>query len=252
MITNFQRALRLVLKHEGGYVNHPDDPGGATNKGITIATYRQFVKPNATIADLKAISDADVARVYKLQYWAKVQGDRLPDGLDYAVFDFAVNSGPGRAAQFLQDVLGVTADGQIGPETLAAASRDPAKAIANLCDKRLAWLKGLKTWPTFGKGWAARVKAVKAAALKWDAEAHKASPARVETPKAEQPAEAPERSQQSSAPESVAVQPPKGWLAGLAAAALASFAGMMWAAACSMPQFIIDWLGYAGRCTGGN
>ena len=126
MEANFQRALALVLKHEGGFADHPSDPGGATNKGITLKTFRQYVKHNGTVADLKRITDAQVATVYKLHYWNKVKGDDLPAGVDYAVFDFAVNSGPKRAAEYLQSLLLVKVDGIIGPQTIAAAKRADA------------------------------------------------------------------------------------------------------------------------------
>src|SRR5690606_31383462 len=121
MNKNFQQALEKVLKHEGGFVNHPADPGGATNKGITLATYRRYIKRNGTVDDLKALTTEQAGKVYKAQYWDKVRGDDLPSGLDYAVFDFAVNSGPAKAVKELQKVLGVTQDGIIGPITLEAA-----------------------------------------------------------------------------------------------------------------------------------
>lgn len=166
MDRNFARALALVLKHEGGFVNHPDDPGGATNKGITIGTFRRYVKKNGTVADLKAITNAQVASVYRKQYWDAVRGDELPDGVDYAVFDFAVNSGPGRAARYLQAIVGVQQDGMIGPGTLAAVKAKNAKAIVSeLCDDRMRFLQGLPTWRTFGKGWTRRVDGVEAVAL---------------------------------------------------------------------------------------
>lgn len=162
MDSNFRRALSRVLKHEGGYVDHPRDPGGATNKGVTLATFRRYVKPNGTKADLRAITEVQVATVYYKHYWAAVHGNELPAGVDYAVFDLAVNSGPSRAARFLQRVVGVIQDGRIGPTTLAAARKaDPTEVIARLCDARLAWLKTLKTWPTFGKGWERRVTEVR-------------------------------------------------------------------------------------------
>jgi len=160
--SNFQRALSRVLKHEGGYVDHPKDPGGATNKGVTIATFRRYVKPNGTKADLRAITGEQVATVYYKHYWAAVHGAELPAGVDYAVFDLAVNSGPSRAARFLQRVVGVAQDGRIGPATLAAVRKtDATELIARLCDARLTWLKTLKTWPTFGKGWERRVTDVR-------------------------------------------------------------------------------------------
>lgn len=177
MDANFLASLSHVLKHEGGYVNHPSDPGGATNKGITIANFRRYVNPKGTVADLKAITDAQVARVYRKHYWDAVKGDDLPAGIDYAVFDFGVNSGPSRAIKFLQKVLGVAQDGKLGPITLEAARRaDAAAVIDQLCGDRLAWLKRLKHWPTFGRGWTARVSAVETEAL---AMARKPLPVRV-------------------------------------------------------------------------
>ncbi len=155
-----------MLKHEGGFVNHPSDPGGATNKGITLATYRQYVKKNGTVADLKAITDAQVAQVYKAHYWNAVRSDMLPSGVDYAVFDYAVNSGPGRAVKHLQKVLGVTEDGIIGPMTLSAVkAATPEHVINKLCDERLAFLKRLSHWPTFSRGWTRRVADVRTHAL---------------------------------------------------------------------------------------
>lgn len=166
MDRNFKRALPLVLKHEGGYVDHPKDPGGATNKGVTIATFRAYVKPDGTKEDLKRITDEQVAAVYYRHYWAAVQAHALPSGVDYAVFDFAVNSGPRRAVQYLQGVLGVNQDGKVGPKTIAAAEAMSARKIINaLCDARMAFLKRLKTWPTFGEGWTRRVDDVRRNAL---------------------------------------------------------------------------------------
>jgi lysozyme family protein len=170
MDRNFSRALKLVLAHEGGYVNHPSDPGGATNKGITIGTFRAYVKPSGTVEDLKRITDEQVATVYRRHYWDAVLGAELPDGVDYAVFDFAVNSGVSRAAKYLQAVVGVGQDGVIGPATVKAARGIMhAKIIHDLCDKRMAFLKGLRTWGTFGKGWTNRVTGVRSEALKMTA-----------------------------------------------------------------------------------
>lgn len=161
MERNFQRSLSLVLKWEGGFVNHPKDPGGATNKGITLATFRRYVKRNGTVDDLKRITDAQVSTVYRKQYWDAVKGDDLPSGVDYAVFDFAVHSGPARAAKYLQAAVGVDRDGKIGPVTIAAArGMNAVDLVAAICAKRMAFLKRLNTWPTFGKGWTNRVNDV--------------------------------------------------------------------------------------------
>jgi lysozyme family protein len=166
MDRNFARALALVLKSEGGWSDNPADPGGATMKGVTLANFRRYVKPGATKADLRAISDDQVATVYRRFYWDAVAGAELPHGVDYAVFDFAVNSGPGRAAKYLQAVAGATQDGRIGPATLRAVRATPAGVVIDqLCDARLAFLGRLSTWPTFGRGWSDRVKSVRAQAL---------------------------------------------------------------------------------------
>lgn len=162
---SFQRALALVLKHEGGFVNHPKDPGGATNKGVTIAVFRAVYGQNKTVDDLKKITPEQVAHIYRRNYWDKVKADELPSGLDYAVFDYAVNSGPSRAAKHLQSVLGVASDGIIGAQTIAAANAlDTKMVIEQLCNKRMAFLQSLKTWRTFGKGWGRRVEDVRSAA----------------------------------------------------------------------------------------
>ncbi|CDX39898.1 conserved hypothetical protein [Mesorhizobium sp. SOD10] len=166
MDRNFARALSLVLKSEGGWSDNPADPGGATMKGVTLVNFRRYVKADATKADLRAISDEQVATVYRRFYWDAIVGAELPDGVDYAVFDFAVNSGPGRAARYLQAVLGVGQDGRIGPATLAAARTKPTGVVIDaLCDARLAFLEKLSTWPSFGRGWSARVASVRRQAL---------------------------------------------------------------------------------------
>lgn len=167
MTDRFSECLPLVLVHEGGYVNHPKDPGGATNKGITQKTYdawqRREGKPPRSV---KHIDDAEVSDIYRAQYWDKVSADDMPAGLDYSVFDYAVNSGPSRSAKFLQKIVGVSADGIIGAQTLAAIDDyEPASVISQLCDNRLAWLKRLTTFKTFGKGWTRRVNEVKGASL---------------------------------------------------------------------------------------
>jgi len=165
MNANFEKALALVLEHEGGYVNHPKDPGGATMKGVTQAVYDAYRKmrgrPNQSV---RLITDEELRAIYKFQYWDRVHGDFLPTGLDYAVFDFAVNSGVGRASKYLQAVLGVAQDGVIGAKTIAAIS-SPRNTINALCDRRMGFLRNLKTFLTFGKGWARRVQAVRIHAL---------------------------------------------------------------------------------------
>jgi lysozyme family protein len=164
---NFAACLAEVLKHEGGWADHPKDPGGATMKGITIGTYAQWKGRKVTKAELRAISDAEVAQIYRRNYWDKVRGDDLPAGLDLVAFDGAVNSGPARGARWLQQGLGVTADGKVGPVTIARAREVSARsAIEAALVARLAFMRSLKTWPTFGKGWQRRIDGVRAVALR--------------------------------------------------------------------------------------
>lgn len=162
----FSRCVAEVLKHEGGFVHHPRDPGGATNRGITLATLADWRGRDVTPADVQAMTEAEAREIYRARYWNAVQGDHLPAGVDLAVFDLAVNSGVGRAARMLQQQLGVQVDGAIGPRTLAAVGRvNAARLTGDICRARLAFLRGLSTWDVFGKGWEARVVAVQRAAL---------------------------------------------------------------------------------------
>jgi lysozyme family protein len=162
MQSNFAFCLKEVLRHEGGWADHPRDPGGATMRGITIGTYSQWKGRRMSKEALRAITDEEVAAIYKRNYWDKVRGDDLPSGLDFVAFDAAVNSGPARGAKWLQQGLGVAADGKIGPKTLAAAeATDAPAAIIAATNARLAFLRGLSTWPTFGKGWTRRVDDVR-------------------------------------------------------------------------------------------
>jgi len=165
MKNNFAAALAHVLQSEGGYVNNPKDPGGMTNLGCTKAVWEAFVGHPVSEADMRALTPAAVAPLYKSKYWDRVAGDQLPAGLDYAVFDASINSGPGRAAKWLQQAVGVAADGAIGPATLAAVAAVPVQdLIAQYNDQRLQFLATLPTWGTFGKGWGNRVAQVQAAA----------------------------------------------------------------------------------------
>jgi len=165
--TNFPQCFALVLKNEGGYVDNPSDPGGATNLGCTKATWEAWVGHPVTKDDIKALTPNDVMPLYKAKYWDTIKGDDLPEGVDYAVFDFAINSGPSRAAKTLQSVLGVTpVDGQIGPATLAACeTANPRDVATAVCEARLAFLQSLPVYATFGKGWSRRVSEVEQTAF---------------------------------------------------------------------------------------
>lgn len=169
--SGFSRALPRVLAHEGGYVDDPADPGGATNKGITFRVYDAYrTRKGVPTRDVRQIHPAEVSDIYRLQYWDAVKGDELPPGLDYVLFDGAVNSGPTQSVKWLQRALGnVVVDGQMGQATLAAviAHGRPADLVDAVCDRRLAFLQALKTWPRFGKGWSARVGAVRKLGKSW-------------------------------------------------------------------------------------
>jgi lysozyme family protein len=166
MIENYPKALAAVLVHEGGYVNNPKDPGGITNLGCTKATWEEYCGHPVDERTMRSLTPLDVAPLYKRKYWDKIKGDDLPNGVDYVVFDAAINSGPGRAAKWLQACVGVYADGIIGDKTIQAVlNKDPKELINDYCAYRLAYLKMLQTWETFGRGWERRVKEVNATAL---------------------------------------------------------------------------------------
>ena len=158
MEANFFKSLEMVLKHEGGFVDHPEDPGGATNKGITHKTYSDFLgRPLEDVSELKNIPDEHVQQIYKDGYWNRVKADQLSSGVDFCIFDWAVNSGPGRAAKALQKAVLVTQDGAIGPMTLAAVEEElPEEIIEKITKEREEFYRSLRTFDTFGKGWLRR------------------------------------------------------------------------------------------------
>lgn len=165
-MTAFSDALSRVLVHEGGYVNHPADPGGATNFGVTQRVYDAYrLRKGRTAQPVKSITKAEVDEIYRSQYWDAIKGDKLPPGVSYVVMDGAVNSGSKQSIKWLQRALDVPADGVLGEVTLAAlaASNDHDKLVDAICDRRMAFLRALKTFPTFGRGWTRRVDEVRAA-----------------------------------------------------------------------------------------
>lgn len=166
MQENYITALRWVLEHEGGYVDHPKDPGGATMKGITLATYRRYYGAAKTKQDLQAIPDGHVAYIYREGYWNRCRCDDLPSGVDYVVFDQAVNSGPAQSIRWLQKAARVATDGNLGPATLQAVKgSNPVVLVLEMCRIRLSVLERIRNgslWKTFGKGWKARVEDVQA------------------------------------------------------------------------------------------
>lgn len=160
---NWDEALRHVLKSEGGYVNHPSDPGGMTNLGVTKRVWEEWTGRPATEQEMRSLTVDMVAPLYKQRYWDSVRGDDLPSGVDLCVFDCAVNAGVGRSAKFLQRVVGVLQDGSIGAMTLAAvAKKEPLNIIAEFCHLREQHYRSLDTFATFGKGWMRRLDSVEA------------------------------------------------------------------------------------------
>lgn len=167
MKENFDRSLELVLIHEGGWADHPQDPGGATMKGVTLTVFQRYYGLNRTKNDLRNITNEQLAHIYRTGYWDKCQCDQLPAGLDYAVFDSAVNSGTARGAKWLQAAIGAVQDGSIGPRTLERVARqDPKDIIDTMLDLRLRFLQSLRIWQTFGRGWRRRVEGVRCEALR--------------------------------------------------------------------------------------
>jgi lysozyme family protein len=168
---NFDFCLNVILHHEGGYVNHPRDPGGITNLGVTKAVYDAWIKRKATVEEMKGLTPALVAPLYRINYWNKVKGDSLPLGLDLCVFDFAVNAGPSRAIRYLQMMVNVKQDGVLGPMTLEKVNKyvetvGNDTAVKKYQELRRGYYKKLKTFATFGKGWLRRVNGVEATAIK--------------------------------------------------------------------------------------
>ena len=158
MQKNYDKCLETILHHEGGYVNHPKDPGGETNLGVTKRVYEEW----GGTKDMKDLTVEDVAPIYKKNYWDKMKGDDLPGGLDLCVFDFGVNAGPGRAAKYLQSMIGTTPDGGIGPMTLAALQKyvdenGLVESIEEYQKRRQEYYEKLSTFATFGRGWTRRV-----------------------------------------------------------------------------------------------
>ena len=163
---NYHKCLELILHHEGGYVNHPKDPGGETNLGVTKRVYEEW----GGTKEMVDLTVEDVAPIYEKNYWGRVKGDDLPSGLDLCVFDFAVNAGPGRAAKYLQSMIGTTVDGGIGPNTLRAVGNYVEEvglqsAIENYQASSQDYYEQLSTFETFGRGWTRRVEETTAEAV---------------------------------------------------------------------------------------
>lgn len=165
-MNRFERAMRHLAAHEGGYVNDPRDPGGATNKGVTQRVYDAY--RGREKRSVRKITDEEVYAIYRAQYWDAVNADNLPQGVGYCVFDASVNSGPAQAAKWLQRAAGVADDGIIGQMTIDAVWKaSPIQLIDSMCDQRLAFMKRLSHWSAFKNGWTRRVSEVRAQAKEW-------------------------------------------------------------------------------------
>lgn len=166
MNSNWKRCFELMLESEGGYVDHPADPGGRTNLGVTQATWENWVGRPSDEKEMRSLTPEKVEPLYKRKYWDACRCDELPTGVDYLVFDFAVNAGVGRSAKTLQQSVGVIVDGSIGPITVRAVNMDnPKDIIEKFSNAKEVFYKSLPTFPVFGKGWLNRVAHVKENAL---------------------------------------------------------------------------------------
>lgn len=163
----FDEALAFALRWEGGYVNHPSDPGGATNRGVTQGTYDRYRGTKGLAKQsVKLITSAEVHDIYESMYWDVARCAELPWPVSGAQFDAAVNAGPKQATQLLQRAAGVSADGVIGPKTLAAIMAMPSQDLAlRCCDERQKFYQSLvNRKPSLGvflKGWTNRVNALR-------------------------------------------------------------------------------------------
>lgn len=175
MRQNLERALTEIFGHEGGFTDDPRDRGnwteGRVGKGQLKGTKFGISAMSYPRVDIRNLTREKAADIYRLDFWAAVEGDALPSGVDLCVFDAAVNSGSWRATRWLQEVVGVSQDGRIGPLTMGAVSaRKPADIINAYCDARLRDMRTFATWDDHGKGWTRRVEGIRATALKWAAE----------------------------------------------------------------------------------
>ena len=157
----FPECYDFTRRWEGGYVDHPSDPGGCTNKGVTLKTLERHRGRKCTCQDVRNLSDEEAAEIYADGFWARVWGNKLPVGLNLCVWDWGVNSGPRRSVKALQKLVGSAADGAIGPNTLKAVEAYVAKhgiemTIRKYTRVRQNYYESLKTFKTFGRGWTNR------------------------------------------------------------------------------------------------
>lgn len=167
---NFDDCFKKLVVHEGGFTDDPRDPGnkrgdghgnqGSTNHGVTAKAWADYTGKPAPIELMKALTIEDVKQMYRDMYWDAVRADDLPSGLDWSAFDWCVNSGPRPVSKAIQRCVGATADGAIGPKTLATVVEhgDPRKIIHYVFEVRQRYYESLKTFEIYGKGWTRRNK----------------------------------------------------------------------------------------------
>lgn len=168
MKSNWNKSFQLLLESEGGYVDHPSDPGGRTNLGVTQAVWENWVGRSSNEKEMRSLTPEMVKPLYKKKYWDACKCDELPLGIDYLVFDFAVNAGCGRSCKILQSAVNTQPDGAIGPKTLQAIKETP-NLIDKFSEEKLKFYQSLPTFATFGKGWTNRIEHVKNDALQMTA-----------------------------------------------------------------------------------
>lgn len=169
MLSNWENSFELLMDSEGGFSTDPDDRGnhmpdgrpGATNLGVTMMTWELYVQRAATIEEMKCLTPDDVKPLYKTMFFDRVWGDKMPVGLDYLLFDFAVNAGVSRSVLMLQRAVGAHPDGAMGPVTYAATiTHDPVDLIEKFSEAKVEFYESLDNFPTYGKGWLNRVAKV--------------------------------------------------------------------------------------------
>lgn len=162
MLSNFKQSFEMMLGSEGGFVNNPADPGGMTNLGVTKATWENFIGRQSDEKEMRGLTPYKVEPLYRNKYWNAVRGDDLPSGIDYLVFDFAVNAGIGRSIKTLQSAVGTQPDGDFGLLTMAAVQLiSPQELIEKFSQAKESFYRSLDTFDTFGKGWLNRIEEVK-------------------------------------------------------------------------------------------
>lgn len=153
---SFDKALKIVLKHEGGYVNHPDDPGGETNFGIT----KKVAEANGYFGAMKDLPLEVAGKIYFTQYWQPAKCEILPWPLSLYVFDASVNQGVGAAVKMLQKTLGTVQDGIFGVTTKRLAMESSEWHWAKYMAIRAQRYQGTRGYDTFGTGWLIRLFSV--------------------------------------------------------------------------------------------